>query len=55
MVAELRRDGLSESDIQRVFRTFNAASPEYAPVPDLLAEERHKPRASTETRPERPA
>lgn len=55
MVAELRRDGMSESDIQRVFRTFNAASPEYAPVPDLLAEEPGSPRARTEPRPERPA
>ncbi|WP_225813832.1 oxidoreductase [Streptomyces spinosus] len=45
MVAQLRRDGMSERDIQRVFRTFNAASPEYAPVPDLAAEEQHGPPA----------
>ncbi|MBJ6641449.1 oxidoreductase [Streptomyces sp. DHE7-1] len=43
MVAELRHDGMSERDIQRVFRTFNAASPEHAPVPDLAAEERQNP------------
>ncbi|MGC4987259.1 MULTISPECIES: oxidoreductase [unclassified Streptomyces] len=55
MVAELRRDGMSESDIQRVFHTFNAASPEYAPVPDLLAEGRRSPRTGTEPRPEKPA
>jgi coenzyme F420-reducing hydrogenase gamma subunit len=55
MVAQLRHDGMSERDIQRVFRTFNAASPEYAPVPDLAAEEQDSPRATTETRPERPA
>lgn len=45
MVAQLRRDGMSERDIQRVFRTFNAASPEYAPVPELVAEERRDPPA----------
>ncbi|MFB7507919.1 NADH-quinone oxidoreductase subunit B family protein [Streptomyces broussonetiae] len=39
MVAQLRHDGMSEQDIQRVFRTFNAASPEYAPVSDIAAEE----------------
>ncbi|WP_406375552.1 oxidoreductase [Streptomyces sp. NBC_00647] len=55
MIDELRRDGMSEPDIQRVFRTFNAASPEYAPVPELAAEEQHSPRARTEPRPERPA
>ncbi|MFF3582540.1 NADH-quinone oxidoreductase subunit B family protein [Streptomyces mirabilis] len=55
MVAELRHDGMSERDIQRVFRTFNAASPEYAPVPDLVAEEQDSPRDTTEARPERPA
>ncbi|MFF4145591.1 oxidoreductase [Streptomyces sp. NPDC001698] len=55
MVAQLRHDGMSEQDIQRVFRTFNAASPEYAPVPDLAVEEQHSPRAGRETRPERPA
>lgn len=54
MIAQLRRDGMSEEDIQRVFRTFNAASPEYAPVPDLTAEGRHSPRAGT-AHPERPA
>ncbi|MGQ4420246.1 oxidoreductase, partial [Streptomyces sp. SAS_269] len=45
MVAELRHDGMSERDIQRVFRTFNAASPEHAPIPDLAAEERQNPTA----------
>jgi hypothetical protein len=55
MVAQLRHDGMSERDIQRVFRTFNAASPEYAPVPDLVAEEQDSPRDTTEARPERPA
>jgi coenzyme F420-reducing hydrogenase gamma subunit len=55
MVAQLRHDRMSERDIQRVFRTFNAASPEYAPVPDLAAEEQDSPRDTTETRPERPA
>ncbi|MEU1444220.1 oxidoreductase [Streptomyces mirabilis] len=55
MVAELRHDGMSERDIQRVFRTFNAASPEYAPVPDLVTEEQDSPRDTTEARPERPA
>src|SRR5690348_4174180 len=55
MVAELRHDGMSERDIQRVFRTFNAASPEYASVPDLVAEEQDSPRDTTEARPERPA
>ncbi|GEK01174.1 oxidoreductase [Streptomyces sp. 1-11] len=42
MIAQLHHDGMSERDIQRVFRTFNAASPEYAPVPDLAAEERQQ-------------
>lgn len=55
MVAQLRHDGMSEQDIQRVFRTFNAASPEYAPVADLAAEEQDSPRATKETRPERSA
>ncbi|MGW3151366.1 NADH-quinone oxidoreductase subunit B family protein [Streptomyces sp. NPDC001177] len=55
MIAQLRRDGMSEADILRVFRTFNAASPEYAPVADLAAEEQDTPRAGTETNPERPA
>lgn len=45
MIAQLRHDGMSERDIQRVFRTFNAASPEYAPVPDLAAEEQQSPPA----------
>ncbi|MGW7527991.1 NADH-quinone oxidoreductase subunit B family protein [Streptomyces sp. NPDC054783] len=44
MIAQLRHDGMSERDIQRVFRTFNAASPEYAAVPELAAEEQHGPR-----------
>ncbi|MFG2123675.1 oxidoreductase [Streptomyces sp. NPDC048710] len=55
MVAQLRRDGMSEADILRVFRTFNAAAPEYAPVADLAAEEPDAPRAGTEDDPERPA
>ncbi|WP_406835141.1 oxidoreductase [Streptomyces sp. AHU1] len=55
MVAELRRDGMSESDILRVFRTFNAASPEYAPVAELAAMEQGRPPARTEPRPERPS
>ncbi|WP_369386557.1 oxidoreductase [Streptomyces sp. CG1] len=55
MLAQLRHDGMSEQDIQRVFRTFNAASPEHAPVPDLAAEEQERPPNTTETHPERPA
>ncbi|MGW7381749.1 NADH-quinone oxidoreductase subunit B family protein [Streptomyces sp. NPDC054794] len=55
MIAQLRRDGMSEADILRVFRTFNAASPEYAPVADLTAEEQDTPQAEPETNPERPA
>ncbi|WP_189302726.1 oxidoreductase [Streptomyces cinerochromogenes] len=43
MIAQLRRDGMSERDVQRVFRTFNAASPEYAPVPELAAGEQQSP------------
>ncbi|OPF80981.1 oxidoreductase [Streptomyces antioxidans] len=39
MVRELRHDGMTERDIVRVFRTFNAASPEYGPVPGLAAQE----------------
>ncbi|MCQ8187679.1 NADH-quinone oxidoreductase subunit B family protein [Streptomyces rugosispiralis] len=39
MVRELRHDGMRERDIVRVFRTFNAASPEYGPVPELAARE----------------
>ncbi|MFE5123766.1 oxidoreductase [Streptomyces sp. NPDC056669] len=38
MVSQLRHDGMSERDVLRVFRTFNAASPEYAPVPGLAAQ-----------------
>lgn len=45
MVAQLRRDGMSERDVLRVFRTFNAASPDYAPVADLVAEEQQIPPA----------
>ncbi|MFD9123351.1 oxidoreductase [Kitasatospora sp. NPDC059571] len=37
MVHQLERDGMSERDIVRVFRTFNAGAPEYGPVPDLAA------------------
>ncbi|WP_046729460.1 oxidoreductase [Streptomyces humi] len=55
MVAQLHHDGMSERDIQRVFRTFNATSPEHAPVPELAAEECHSSRTGTEIRPERPA
>ncbi|ARP73864.1 oxidoreductase [Streptomyces pluripotens] len=58
MVAQLGRDGMSERDILRVFRTFNAASPEYACVPDLAAEGRDagqdEPRAPTDTGQEGP-
>ncbi|MEV7871578.1 oxidoreductase [Streptomyces sp. NPDC088124] len=39
MVPQLRDDGMSDRDILRVFRTFNAASPEYGPVPRLVGEE----------------
>ncbi|GLV80121.1 oxidoreductase [Streptomyces hygroscopicus] len=45
MVRQLRHDGMSERDILRVFRTFNAASPEYAAVPGLIAEETTHPAA----------
>ncbi|SEF17503.1 oxidoreductase [Streptomyces sp. Ag109_O5-10] len=55
MVAQLHRDGMSERDIQRVFHTFNATAPEHAPVPELAAEECHRSRPGSETRPERPA
>ncbi|MGV9251977.1 NADH-quinone oxidoreductase subunit B family protein [Streptomyces sp. NPDC003697] len=55
MAAQLRHDGMSERDIQRVLHTFNAASPEYASVPDVAAEKQHSPRAGTDNRPERPA
>jgi coenzyme F420-reducing hydrogenase gamma subunit len=54
MVRQLHHDGMSERDILRVFRTFNAASPEYAPVPDLAAEEQDTTQARTDTTPERP-
>ncbi|MET8451837.1 oxidoreductase [Streptomyces sp. NPDC005209] len=54
MIAQLRRDGMSEADIVRVFRTFNAASPEYAPVADLAAEGQDTPRTEPETNLERP-
>ncbi|MFE3249108.1 oxidoreductase [Streptomyces sp. NPDC059209] len=39
MVPQLRHDGMSDRDILRVFRTFNAASPAYGPVPRLVCEE----------------
>ncbi|MFL4903803.1 oxidoreductase [Streptomyces sp. MMS24-I2-30] len=57
MVAQVRHDGMSEQDVLRVVRTFHAASPEYAPVPDLAAEEQPSPQAdrTPEPRPERPA
>ncbi|MEU2337898.1 oxidoreductase [Streptomyces sp. NPDC006654] len=54
MVAQLHRDGMSERDIQRVFRTFNATAPEHAPVPELAAEECHRSPSGSRTRPERP-
>ncbi|MFJ5530297.1 oxidoreductase [Streptomyces sp. NPDC093261] len=57
MVRQLRHDGMSERDILRVFRTFNAASPEYAPVPDLAAEaaeEQDDSQTRTDTIPEGP-
>ncbi|MEU5313547.1 oxidoreductase [Streptomyces sp. NPDC021562] len=54
MVAQLHRDGMSERDIQRVFRTFNATAPEHAPVPELAAEECHRSPRGSRTRPERP-
>lgn len=37
MVGQLHRDGMSARDVVRVFRTFNAASPEYGPVPGIAA------------------
>lgn len=37
MVGRLRYDGMTERDVVRVFRTFNAAAPEFAPVPELAA------------------
>ncbi|KAB1990478.1 NADH-quinone oxidoreductase subunit B family protein [Streptomyces triticiradicis] len=55
MVAELRHDGMSETDIRRVFRTFNAASPEFTAVPELVAEEPPEPLGRTEPGPEGPA
>ncbi|MFJ1654556.1 oxidoreductase [Streptomyces sp. NPDC088337] len=54
MVRQLCHDGMSERDILRVFRTFNAAAPEYASVPELTAKEQ-EPRAGTDTTPEGPA
>ncbi|WP_413798435.1 oxidoreductase [Streptomyces iranensis] len=50
MVRELRHDGMTERDIVRVFRTFNAASPEYGPVPELAAQEAPGPPAEEEPR-----
>ncbi|MEU5930518.1 oxidoreductase [Streptomyces antimycoticus] len=50
MVRELRHDGMTERDIVRVFRTFNAASPEYGPVPELAAQETPGPPAEEEPR-----
>ncbi|WP_112469801.1 oxidoreductase [Streptomyces triticisoli] len=57
MVGQLRHDGMSERDVLRVFRTFNAAAPEYAPVPDLTAEAQDCPQdrtGRTDTTPEGP-
>ncbi|WNF00743.1 oxidoreductase [Streptomyces luomodiensis] len=50
MVRELRHDGMTERDIVRVFRTFNAASPEYGPVPELAAQSAPVPPAEEEPR-----
>ncbi|WPB88760.1 NADH-quinone oxidoreductase subunit B family protein [Streptomyces malaysiensis] len=50
MVRELRHDGMTERDIVRVFRTFNAASPEYGPVPELAAQEAPENPAEEEPR-----
>ncbi|WP_262698410.1 MULTISPECIES: oxidoreductase [Streptomyces] len=50
MVRELRHDGMTERDIVRVFRTFNAASPEYGPVPELAAQETPETLAEEEPR-----
>ncbi|GAA1168417.1 NADH-quinone oxidoreductase subunit B family protein [Streptomyces rhizosphaericus] len=50
MVRELRHDGMSERDIVRVFRTFNAASPEYGAVPELAAQEAPETPAEEEPR-----
>ncbi|GAA1301128.1 oxidoreductase [Streptomyces javensis] len=50
MVRELRHDGMTERDIVRVFRTFNAASPEYGPVPELAAQRAPEPPAEEEPR-----
>ncbi len=50
MVRQLRHDGMSERDVLRVFRTFNAASPEYAPVPGLAAQESTEPPAEEGSR-----
>ncbi|MFC5201111.1 NADH-quinone oxidoreductase subunit B family protein [Streptomyces kaempferi] len=55
MLGQLRHDGMTETDIQRVFRTFNAASPEYAPLADLAAEEQDTPRTGPESDPEKRA
>ncbi|MBU3868594.1 oxidoreductase [Streptomyces sp. 4503] len=50
MVRELRHDGMTERDIVRVFRTFNAASPEYGPVAEFAAQEAPEPPAEEEPR-----
>ncbi|WP_306185406.1 MULTISPECIES: oxidoreductase [unclassified Streptomyces] len=55
MVGQLRRDGMSERDILRVFRTFNAAAPEYASVPEFTREPQDSSRDRTDTTPEGPA
>ena len=36
MVGQLRHDGMDEREVLRVFRTFNAASPGFAPAADLV-------------------
>ncbi|MFG2310873.1 oxidoreductase [Streptomyces sp. NPDC048566] len=48
MVEELRRDGMSERDIERVFRTFNAAATAFVPVSDLLTRTRRHARSAAE-------
>lgn len=48
MVRRLRHDGMTGQDVLRVFRTFNAASPEYTPVPELAAQEPSEPSGPTD-------
>ncbi|MDH6127313.1 oxidoreductase [Kitasatospora sp. GP82] len=39
MVRQLKHDGMNDQDVMRVFRTFNAASPEYAALPTLTGQD----------------